>query len=177
MLRVLSGTHKPKCQDNGEFEARRSCDRIQLPAKPHLGKAGDEVKELGQVIKQADSRRQRIKKQALQVDEMAKLAAFKYEEAETKLPCRLGFETYCNERLREAKKAQVAARAAAHNATLAINAANERIQLLKDAQLAIVRKYDTVHRVQGGLVDRLDQVPARLHTSLQDMVYLTSADT
>jgi len=32
------------------------------------------------------------------------------EESKTKLPCRLGFETYCHERIREASRAQAAAR-------------------------------------------------------------------
>jgi hypothetical protein len=84
----------------------------------------------------------------LQVGKLAQLAAFTYEEAKTKLPCRLGFETYCQERIREAKRAQSAARIAADNATSAIDDANARLRLLQSAQLAIVGKYETIRHVQ-----------------------------
>ena len=70
---------------------------------------------------------------ATTVGELAKLAGFKYEEAQTKLPCRMGFETYCHERIREADKAQKAAKIAAANATAAIDEANTELDLLHKA--------------------------------------------
>ena len=151
------GTHKPTCQENGEFEAWKTCVPIVLPKKPPLKKAGKEIKQMAKVVKKAVLTRDRIKLEALKVGDLAKLAAFKYEEGKTKLPCRLGFETYCNERIREAEKAQAAARVAAKNATDAIDVANARLELLHKALSAIAAKYETVRSGQGGLVDRLDQ--------------------
>jgi len=144
-----NGTHKPTCQDNGRFEARRMCVPVVLPPpKPSLKKAGQEITKIAQVVRQAQESRDRIKLGALEVGKLAQLAAFTYEEAETKLPCRLGFETYCHERIREAKRAQRAARIAADNATTAIEEANARLRLLHRAQQAIVDKYQTVRHVQ-----------------------------
>ena len=151
-----NGTHRPSCQGNGKFEARRQCVPVIAPVKPSLAKAGQEIKQLAQVVVKAGKKRQRIELEGLKVGKFAKLAAFTYEEAETKLPCRLGFETYCHERIREAKRAQAAARIAADNATHAINEANDQMQLLKAAQEAIVQEYDRVRHFKGALLDRLD---------------------
>jgi hypothetical protein len=144
-----NGTHEPKCQDDGLFEARRTCVPIVLPpAKPNLKTAGEEIAKIAHIVRKAQETRERIELGALQVGKLAQLAAFTYEEAKTKLPCRLGFETYCQERICEAKRAQSAARIAAENATSAIEDANARLQLLESAQLAIVGKYETIRHVQ-----------------------------
>jgi hypothetical protein len=106
---------------------------VILPVKPSLQTASEDIKELAQVVKKAEHKRDRIEFVALKVGELAKLAGFKYEEAETKLPCRMGFETYCHERIREADRAQKAAKIAAANATAAIDEANTELDLLHKA--------------------------------------------
>ena len=144
-----NGTQKPKCQDDGLFEARRTCEPIVLPpAKPNLKTAAEEIAKIANIVRKAQKTRKRIELGVLQVGKLAQLANFTYEEAKTKLPCRLGFETYCQERIREAQRAQRAARIAADNATSAIEDANARLRLLQSAQLAIVGKYETIRHVQ-----------------------------
>jgi len=130
-----NGTHKPRCQESGEFEQWRTCEPITIPKKPSVKKAGKEIRQLAKVVERAALTRDRIKLEALQVGNLAQLAAFKYEEGKTKLPCRLGFETYCQERIREAHKAQIAARIAAQVGAVKFSSVAWGVSELRHAQI------------------------------------------
>ena len=71
--------------------------------------------------------------------------------------------------------AQVEARQAADNATRAVDDANAHLALLQEAQRAIVSKYDTARRQEGGLVDRLDECVDALLLAQPSLTAVTPA--